>query len=163
MKGYYRFLYFDNRPDKLCLHLIESFKPMKKAVFFIFCSVLLISLSVQLSSCSKKDQTNPPGVGFNVINGYIYSDTTLARGSIATIWVYANKLGINDVLDSGVIKRSINGGPDTTLQTMKFVETQFSQFYSYQLGDSGNRYKYIFTFFNQNKVSGSDSLTITTN
>ena len=136
---------------------------MKKAVFFILCSVLLITLTVQLSSCSKKDITNPPRVSFNQVSGYIYSDTILARGSIATIWVYATKMGVNDILESGSIVRSINGGPDTTLNAMRFISTQYSQFYSYQLGDSGNRYKYVFTFTNQNGVSNSDSLTITTN
>jgi len=136
---------------------------MKKVVFFILCSALLIVMTAHLSSCSKRDQTNPPGVGFEVGTGFVSADTTVYRNSIAAIWVYANKLGINDLLDSGNIKRSINGGPDTTLTSMKFVAAQFNQFYSYQLGDSGNRYKYIFTFYNQNGVSGSDSVTITTN
>ena len=136
---------------------------MKKAVIYTVCFGLLVALTMQLSSCSKKDITNPPGVGFNVVDGYISSDTILYRHTIATIWVYANKLGVNDLLDSGNIKRSYNGGPDTVINSMKFVSTGFSQFYSYQLGDSGNTYKYIFTFYNQNNVSGSDSLTITTN
>ena len=136
---------------------------MKKAIVFTCCSLLLIALIVQLSSCTKKDQTNPPGVGFVAQPGYVYGDTTLYRHSIATIWVYANKLGIVDLLDSGTIQRSISGGPDTLLQTMTFNSTTFNQAYSYQLGDSGNSYKYIFTFFNQNRVSGSDSVTITTN
>jgi len=135
---------------------------MNKAVFFIVCSLLLVALTAGLSSCSKKDQTNPPGVGFISGTGYISDDTTLYRNSIATIYVYANKLGVVDLLDSGTIQRSINGGPDTLLQTMTFNSTTFAQYYSYQLGDSGNSYKYIFTFFNQNKVGGSDSLTVTT-
>jgi hypothetical protein len=143
--------------------LIELSIIMKKAVFVVLGFALFIVLSVQLSSCSKRDVTNPPGVSFITTQGYIYDDTTVYRNSIATIWVQANKLGVDDVLDSGIIQRSINGGPDTTLATMRFISTQFSQFYSYQLGDSGNRYKYIFTFFNQNNVSGSDSVTVTTN
>jgi hypothetical protein len=136
---------------------------MKKALLFSFCFVVLVVLTAQLSSCTKRDITNPPGVGFNNITGYIYEDTVLYRNSIASIWVYANKLGVEDLLEGGSIQRSINGGPDTTLVSMKFISTQFTQFYAFQLGDSGNRYKYIFTFYNQNGVSGSDSLTITTN
>jgi hypothetical protein len=135
---------------------------MKKPVFFILGALLLVTLTVYLSSCTKRDQTNPPGVGFYPGTGYITEDTTVYRYSIATMYVYANKLGVIDLLDSGVIQRSINGGPDTVLQTMTLNSTQFTQFYSYQLGDSGNKYKYIFTFFNQNKVGGSDSVTITT-
>ncbi len=136
---------------------------MRKTVFFTFCAVLLIALTVQLSSCSKRDISNPPGVSFYQVSGYVYGDTVLPKGSIAYIWVYANKIGVNDYLASGSIVRSINGGPDTTLSTMKFVASQFSEIYSYQLGDSGNRYKYIFTFGNQNGVTTSDSVTITTN
>jgi hypothetical protein len=135
---------------------------MNKAVFFIGCCALLIGLIVHLSSCKKKDETNPPGVGFIYEPGYVYDDTTLPANSIATIWVYANKLGVVDLLDSGTIQRSVNGGPDTVLQTMTFNSTTFSQVYSYQLGAAGNSYKYIFTFFNQNKVGGSDSVIITT-
>lgn len=145
------------------MQLIEFDRTMNKAVFFVFYSVLLITLSVQLSSCTKRDETNPPGVGFISEPGYVSDDTTLYRYSVATIWVQANKLGVVDVLDSGNIKRSINGGPDTLLTSMKFVSTQFTQYYGYQLGDSGNSYKYIFTFYNQNGVSGSDSVIITTN
>jgi len=136
---------------------------MKKTVLLTFCFCLLVALIAQLSSCSKRDITNPPGVGFTVYTGYISADTTLYRNSVANIWVYANKLGVEDLLEGGSIKRSINGGPDTTLVTMQFISTQFSQFYAFQLGDSGNRYKYIFSFYNQNGVSGSDSLTVTTN
>jgi hypothetical protein len=65
--------------------LIELFITMKKAVFFIFCPALLIALIVQLSSCTKKDQTNPPGVSFVNASGYIAKDTALYRNSIATI------------------------------------------------------------------------------
>lgn len=143
--------------------LIEFYKPMKKAVIFILCSVLVVVLTVQLSSCSKRDITNPPGVFLNQVAGYIYEDTVVPRGTVASIWVYANKIGVNDYLASATIMRSINGGPDTTLASMKFVETQFSEIYSYQLGDSGNSYKYIFTFYNQNGVGSSDSVTISTN
>lgn len=136
---------------------------MKKAVFFIFCSALMIAVMVQLSSCSKRDITNPPGVFFDQVSGYVFEDTVLPRGSIAYIWVSANKIGVNDYLASGSIMQSINGSPDSTITSMKFVSTQFSEVYSYQLGDSGNRYKYVFTFTNENAVSTSDSVTITTN
>ena len=136
---------------------------MKKIVSLTFCFSLLVALTIQLSSCTKRDITNPPGVGINVYTGFISTDTTLYRNSPINIWVYANKLGVEDLLEGGSIQRSINGGPDTTLLAMKFISTQFSQFYAFQLGDSGNRYKYIFSFYNQNGVSGSDSLTITTN
>ena len=136
---------------------------MKKAVFFIFCPVLLIALIVQLSSCSKRDLTNPPGVLFNQVSGYVYSDTTLPQGTVAYIWVTANKIGVNDYLASGSISRSINGSPDSIITSMKFVESTFSEIYSYQLGPAGNKYKYVFTFFNQLGVGTSDSVTITTN
>ena len=136
---------------------------MNKAVFFIGCLLLLATLTCYLSSCKTRNETNPPGVSFVSSPGYVSDDTVLYRNSIASIWVHANKLGVIDLLDSGTIQRSINGGPDTLLQAMRFTSTQFSQVYSYQLGDSGNSYKYIFTFFNQNKVGGSDSLIITTN
>jgi len=136
---------------------------MKKAVFFIFCSVLSIVLTIHLSSCTKRDITNPPGVYFNQVAGYIYEDSVVSRYSTVSIWVGANKIGVNDYLASGSIMRSINGGPDTTISSMSFVESQFSEIYSYALGDSGNRYKYIFTFSNQNGVSTSDSVTLTTN
>lgn len=136
---------------------------MKKVVFFISCAVLLLTLTAQLSSCTKRDITNPPGVFFNNISGYVYADTILPAGSIAYIWVYANKIGVNDYLASGTIARSINGSPDSIITSMKFVESQFSEIYSYQLGDAGNKYKYVFTFYNQNGVSTSDSVTVTTN
>jgi hypothetical protein len=142
--------------------LIELPKPMKKAVFFICCSVLLIAVTIHLSSCSKRDITNPPGVFFNQVAGYIYEDSIVPRYSDVSIWVGANKIGVNDYLAGGTITRSINGGPDTTLATMKFVESTFSEIYSYQLGGSGLVYKYTFSFFNQNGVVTSDSLLITT-
>ena len=135
---------------------------MNKTVFFIGCLLLLVTLTGYLSSCKTRDETNPPGVGFISEPGYVSDDTTLPANSIATILVYANKLGVIDLLDSGTIQRSVNGGPDTVLQTMRFTSTQFSQYYSYQLGAAGNSYKYIFTFFNQNMVGGSDSVIITT-
>lgn len=141
---------------------IEFIKPMKKAVFLVVCAVLLIVMTVHLSSCTKRDITNPPGVIFNQVAGYVYSDTIVPRGSTISIWVYANKIGVNDYLASGNIMRSLNGGPDSTLSSMTFAESQFSEVYSYQLGDSGNSYKYIFSFSNQNGVSTSDSLTIKT-
>jgi hypothetical protein len=135
---------------------------MNRTAFFIVCSALMITLTGYLSSCKTRDETNPPGVGFVSEAGYVSDDTTLPANSVATIWVYANKLGVVDLLDSATIQTSVNGGPDSILQTMRFNSTQFSQYYSYQLGAAGNSYKYIFTFFNQNKVGGSDSLTITT-
>jgi hypothetical protein len=136
---------------------------MKKAVFLIICSVLLIIVTVHLSSCTKRDITNPPGVIFNQVSGYVYSDTVVPRGSSVSIWVYANKIGVNDYLAAGTIMRSLNGSPDSILSSMKFASSQFSEIYSYQLGDSGNSYKYVFSFANQNGVSTSDSLTIKTN
>lgn len=135
---------------------------MRKAVFFIFCPALLIALIVHLSSCSKRDITNPPEVFLNQVAGYIYEDSVVPRGSVVSMWIYANKVGVNDYLDSGYIQRSINNGPDTTLAVFKFASTYYSEVYSYQLGDSGNAYKYTFTFFNENRVSGRDSVVITT-
>src|ERR1700761_167084 len=100
---------------------------MRKTVFFAICSALLVMLTVQMSSCSKRDITNPPGVYFEIEDGYVYSDTVLPRNSIASIWVYATKMGVNDLIESGTIQRSINGGPDTTLNNMKIVTSEFLQ------------------------------------
>jgi len=136
---------------------------MKKAVFFIFCFAVLLAFTAQLSSCTKRDISNPPGVYFYNITGYVSADTILPAGSIAYIYVHANKIGVNDYLASATIARSINGSPDSIISSMKFVERQFNEIYSYQLGAAGNKYKYVFSFSNQNGVSASDSVTITTN
>jgi hypothetical protein len=142
---------------------IEFYKIMRKTLLPVICILLLTTAIVYLSSCSKRDITNPPGLVFNQASGYIYSDTIVARGSTISIWVYANKIGLNDYLASATIMRSLNGSPDSIISSMRFAESQFSEAYSYQLGDSGNSYKYVFTFANQNGATTSDSLTVKTN
>ena len=136
---------------------------MSRSDFVVVVVVLLTGIMVYFSSCKVRNETNPPEVSFINNVGFVYADTTLYRGTNFTIWVFATKAGLNDLLESGKITRRINNGPDTTLTTFTFVSTQFSQYYSYILGDSGTATTYTFTFGNENGVTTSDSVKITAN
>jgi hypothetical protein len=123
----------------------------------------IVALGTIIVSSCNKPSTNPPVITFSNTVGYICEDTTLYRGTNYTFWVYATKNGGDDLVESGKISRSVNGGPDSVLQTMSFVTTQFSQYYSYNAADSGTVAKYTFTFGNQNGLTSSASIKITSN
>lgn len=133
---------------------------MKRVSPVLFMGGLLAGIIFSFSSC-KKEGTNPPVITFSQSEGYVYEDTALYHGTTFTFWVFATKMGTSDLVESGKITRSINGGPDTVLQSMSFVQSQFSQYYSYVARDSGTIEKYTFTFANQNGASSSSSITIT--
>jgi hypothetical protein len=134
-------------------------KSMKHRAAYVIILGCLLILVFSISSCKVKE-SNPPVVQLNALTGFVYEDTTLVHGTTFGIWVYAYRDGVNDLLESGKISRSINSGPDSTLQSMTIVTSQFSQIYSYIAGDSGNVERYIFTFANQNGVADSATVTI---
>lgn len=142
------------------------FRNSKPDMRVSFCSfvvfVALTGIFFCLPSC-KQGGSNPPTVQLFNGTGYVYEDTTLAHGTLFTISVYATKMGVDDLLESGKITRSINGGPDSVLQDIKIVTTQFNQFYSYIAGDSGNTERYTFTFSNQNGLTNSATVKVTDN
>lgn len=135
---------------------------MKRVVFVMILTGVLMAFVFNLSSCDK-ERTSAPKLTFTTSSAYVSTDTTLYRGTIFNIKVNATKVGLNDLLTSGKITRSINGSADSTLQDMSFYTQNFSQFYSYTAGDSGNVEKYIFTFGTQEGLSVSSSLSITVN
>jgi hypothetical protein len=124
--------------------------------------IAAVCVLICCSSCGNKNLTNPPLVYLVNNPGYLVDDTILAHGTTFSVWVYASKRGLDDLLETGQIVRSVNGGPDSTLGSMKFVATLFSQIYSYQAGDSGTTTRYTFIFGNQNGVVDSTSINIGT-
>jgi hypothetical protein len=132
---------------------------MKKAVLFGVCCLLIGFLMFTSGGC-KVNLTNPPYVQLDTIIGYVYTDTTLPQGSDASFFVFAARAGNDDILTTGRITRSINGGPDTTLLNMNLATTQFSNPYSFNLGPNGNKERYTFTFGNQNGKLNSVSVVI---
>ncbi len=135
---------------------------MKKTLSIISGCIFAVAVIFNLFSCKVKE-SSPPTVAFYQVAGYVSADTTLYRHTIFPIWVVASKDGVGDLVETGTITRSINGGPDSTLQTMNFVMSQFSYIYSYKAGDSGDVTKYTFTFGNEKGVTGSNSIVITAN
>lgn len=120
---------------------------------------LLLALTFTSGGC-KVNLSNPPYVQLDTLVGYVYGDTTLQQGSDASFYVFAARDGNDDILDTGYITRSINGGPDTVLARMHLATAQFSNVYSYNLGSNGNLERYTFTFGNQNGKYGSVSVLI---
>lgn len=121
---------------------------------------LITSLLLSLGSCQKSGVT-PPVISLYEGKGYVSSDTTMLHGSIATFGVKAYKAGVDQLLRKCLIQRSINGSPDSTLQEMNLISQNFSQFYAYTVGDSGNVERYTFIIFQDNGFSDSVSATIT--
>jgi hypothetical protein len=135
---------------------------MMKRFSLLTAVLILCALAFYLSSCKDKEH-DPPGVTFNTSSPYIYDDTTITHGQIFTIYVQATEEALNDLLESGTFSTSINGRPDSVFQTMSFVSTQFNTGYAYTAGAAGTTQKFVFTFYTQNGVPGSDSLTLTYN
>lgn len=135
---------------------------MRRAVVVLLVTTVLMVLVFNLSSC-EKERSSPPAISFTTTSPYVYSDTVLYRQSIFNVKVNASKVSLNDLLTSGKITRSINGGPDSTLLDMSFFSQNFAQFYSFTAGDSGNVEKYTFSFGTQQGQSASASLTISVN
>ena len=133
---------------------------MTKSLISVIVIVVLAGIVFNFSSCKQSGGSAPVVKFFNAV-GDVYEDTALVHGTTFVISVYATKMGVDDLLESGKITRSINGGPDSTLQTMTFVGTQFNNFYSYNAGDSGNTERYTFTFANQKGQTGSATVKIT--
>ena len=132
---------------------------MKKRAIFGLISVGVLFLIVYLSSCQKND-TTPPAINFSNASVYTYEDTTLAQGTVFTIYVSASKAGVDQHLDTGIISYSLNGSPDSVVQTMRLSSVQFNQYYSYKAGLAGNKEKYTFTFGQTNGLFNSKSVTI---
>jgi len=133
---------------------------IKKVVFATLIITGGLVTMFNMSSCQKTDIT-PPYVFFDTATGYIGVDTALPHGTIFTLYVTAEEAGMDQLLTTGTILRSVNGGPDSVLQTMSLATQQFNQFYSYVAGPTGTRQKYIFSFGQLNGLTGSDSITIT--
>ncbi|MFN8321129.1 MAG: hypothetical protein U0T74_00600 [Chitinophagales bacterium] len=135
---------------------------MKRIVFVLILTGVLMAFVFNLSSC-EKERTSEPKVAFIAGSTYISSDDTLFRGTIFNVKVNASKVGLSDLLTSGKITRSVNGGADSTMLEMNFFTQNFSQYYSYTAGDSGNVEKYTFTFGTQSGLYASSSISITVN
>ena len=132
---------------------------MRKGVIFGIGCLVLGFLMFGSGGC-KVNLSNPPFVQLDTLVGYVYDDTTLQQGTTANFYVFASRAGNDDILDTGIIYRSINGGPDSVLQTMWLSTTQFTNIYSYVLGPNGNKERYTFTFGTQNGKYDSISVTI---
>lgn len=133
---------------------------MKKAIVSTLVGLAITVSMINLTSCGK-ETTTPPTIAFVAGSGNVAKDTSLYRGTTFRLAINAYKTGPNDLLTSCKIYRSINGGADSTIQEMNFVTQSFSNFYSYQAGDSGTIERYTFTIAEQNGLSSSVSVTIT--
>ena len=132
---------------------------MKKSFKTVLAFLTVCAITFYLNSCKDKEHS-APAVYFNSTIPYIYDDTTLTAGTTFAIYVQANEEGVNDLLESGQISVSINGGPDSVIQTMSFVSDVFNQGYAYKAGATGTYAKFVFTFATQSGVAGSDSLIL---
>ena len=117
-------------------------------------------LALHFIACQKTGNT-PPVITLFEGSGYISADTTLPRHSIATFGLKAYKAGVDQLLSSCTIQRSINGAPDSILQQMTLYSQTFTQFYSYTLGDSGNVEQFRFIIRQDNGLTDTASATIT--
>ncbi|MBL0310742.1 MAG: hypothetical protein IPP77_14030 [Bacteroidetes bacterium] len=121
---------------------------------------ILVALFSTFYSCQKSGVTLPV-INFYAGTGYVYSDTVLAHGTIATFGINAYKAGVDQLLRKCIIQRSINGSADSTIQEMDVITQTFSQFYGYTVGDSGNVERYTFIILQDNGLSDSAIATIT--
>jgi hypothetical protein len=132
---------------------------MNKTVVFIAGSMVLVFMLLHTTGC-KVNLSNPPIVIIDTIAGYVYDDTTIAQNTTFSVYITALRDGNNDLLETGSISHSVNGGPDSVIQKMTFASTQFFQYYSYVTGKAGNTERFKFTFGNENGQTSSASITI---
>jgi hypothetical protein len=130
---------------------------MNKKFFLI---LFAASLLVYISSC-EKGGTSIPTIAFNTANVYVSADTILYRDTVFNIGIIASKTGPEGYLTSAKITRSVNGGADSTLLDMRFIQQYFIQYYSFRAPDSGVTHRYTATVGNQNEQTNSIHLTVT--
>jgi hypothetical protein len=134
---------------------------MKKTWVLMAGIICLAGIVLQFSSCGKEKST-PPNISFSTdTTRYISKDTSLLHGTVFTVGIQASKTGTEGLLASLVISRSRNGGADSIIQNMTFVEKYFFQYYSYKAPDSGNMEHYTFTVAKQDGLTNSIGLSIT--
>ncbi|MES2620870.1 MAG: hypothetical protein V4615_08455 [Bacteroidota bacterium] len=133
---------------------------MKKAIISTLAGLVITVGQITMSSCGK-ETNSPPQIELIAGSGNVVKDTSLYRGTTFRLAISSNKTGPDDFLSSCKISKSINGGADSTIQEMNFLTQSFSNFYSYQAGDSGNVERYTFMISEQKGLSSSVSVTIT--
>jgi hypothetical protein len=125
------------------------------------CAVALLLVA----GCESGGNPNPT-IKFRPTNSsvvYVFKDTTIYRGSVFNVGIDASKTGPDGFLKTFKIQRNINGGPDSTLLEASINTVFFSQYYSFQAGDSGNLEHYTFTVGNAAGLYSSVAFTDTVN
>jgi hypothetical protein len=119
---------------------------MRKVVLIVLVLVAVTGVAM-LTGCEDGTQ-HYPTIAFRIrSDSTTQSDNfrSLPRDTTFMLVVYASKTGPDGLLKTFKITRSVNGGADTTLIDAELNTQYFSQFYSYNTGDSGNIERYTFT------------------
>ncbi len=127
-----------------------------------FVIVYTLTLITFLTAC-EDEKTTPPVISLGPGSAYVSGDTTLKEGTVFNVLVNASKTGNEEFLTSFNISKSVNGSPDSVIQSANFVYQYFSQYYSYKTGDSGKLERYTFTVGEQNGQTANVSINITVN
>jgi hypothetical protein len=133
---------------------------MKRFFAAVLSVVIITGMVTSVTSCGEERST-PPNIAFVIDSTrYISKDTALTHGMVFNVAVTASKTGTEGMLSSFSVSKSVNGGVDSTLQQMTFVQQSFAHLFTYASPDSGDVHRYTFTATKRDGLSNSVNLTI---
>lgn len=114
-------------------------------------------LLLGVSSCDKGGNHHP-SIYFQIRpDSVTYQSTfvSIPRDTVFSLYVNASKSGLENLLRSVTIAKSVNGSADSLILQANIYTTFFNQYYAYQAGDSGDIERYTFTATNDEGLSSS--------
>jgi len=134
-----------------------------KMNYLIAASFAVMTILFTFTSC-EKDEGKLLDISFKTGGNYTSADKTVNAGDTVLVGINAAKTEEEDVLKTFTITRKIDGGTESTLQTISLTGSQgdnFSQDFELIAGTAGTSELYKFTVTNRDGLINNVSLTLT--
>lgn len=130
---------------------------MSKISYWVISVGVTVFLLVGVCSCDKGGDHHP-SIYFQIKPDSVTYESTfvsLPRDTVFSLNLNASKSGLENLLRSVTIAKSVNGSADSLILQANIYTTFFNQYYAYQAGDSGDIERYTFKVTNDEGLSSS--------